>query len=171
MKILFLDKGWILLTEAYYNQKDYQKALYYIVKALKIDDYNTFYWRKYSDINIKLNSFEEGIKGLEKCIELNDCSLEIYTALSDVLVYVGDLNDAVKILFSAQKHYSDSSEIEYRLSGLCMTLFKKDDALNHLIKGMKINYGQHIIIKDLFPLVFQNPDVQKLLLNYKKATE
>ena len=52
-----------------------------------------------------------------------------------------------------------------------MTLFKKDDALNHLIKGMKINYGQHIIIKELFPLVFLNPDVQKLLLNYKKATE
>ena len=62
-------------------------------------------------------------------------------------------------------------EIEYRLSGLCMTLFKKGDALNHLIKGMKINYGQHIIIKELFPLVFLNPDVQKLLLNYKKATE
>ena len=167
----FLDKGWILLTEAYYNQKDYQKALYYIVKALKIDDYNAFYWRKYSDINIKLNSFKEAIKGLEKCLELNDCSLEIYTALSDVLVHVGDFNDAVKILFLAQKHYSDSSEIEYRLSGLCMTLFKKDDALNHLIKGMKINYGQHIIIKELFPLVFQNPDVQKLVLNYKKATD
>ena len=86
-------------------------------------------------------------------------------------MYVGDLNDAVKILFSAQKHYNDSSEIEYRLSGLYMTLFKKDDALNHLIKGMKINYGQHIIINELFPLVFQNPEIQKLVLNYKKATE
>ena len=52
-----------------------------------------------------------------------------------------------------------------------MTLFKKDDALNHLIKGMKINYGQHIIINELFPLVFQNPEIQKLVLNYKKATE
>ena len=52
-----------------------------------------------------------------------------------------------------------------------MTLFKKDDALNHLINGMKINYGQHIIIKELFPLVFQNPEIQKLVLNYKKATE
>ena len=51
----FLDKGWILLTEAFYEQKDYQKALYYISKAIKIDEYNTFYWRKYSDINIKLN--------------------------------------------------------------------------------------------------------------------
>ena len=142
-----------------------------LFRSLKIDDYNTFYWRKYSDINIKLNSFKEAIKGLEKCLELNDCSLEIYTALSDVLVHLGDFNDAVKILFSAQNHYSDSSEIEYRLSGLYMTLFKKDDALNHLIKGMKINYGQHIIINELFPLVFQNPEIQKLVLNYKKATE
>ena len=167
----FLDKGWILLTEAFYEQKDYQKALYYISKAIKIDEYNTFYWRKYSDINIKLNSFKEGVKGLEKCIELNDCSIEIYIALSDVLLLIGDFNDAVKVLVSAQETYKDAAEIEYRLSGLSLLLNNENKALTHLINGMELDYEQHIIMKDLFPIVFVNLKVQELLSNYKKAME
>ena len=157
----FLDKGWILLTEAFYEQKDYQKALYYISKAIKIDEYNTFYWRKYSDINIKLNSFKrQAVKGLEKCIELNDCSIEIYIALSDVLLLIGDFNDAVKVLVSAQETYKEAAEIEYRLSGLSLLLNNENKALTHLVNGMELDYDQHIIMKDLFPIVFVNLKVQ-----------
>ena len=167
----YLDKGWVLLTEAYYEQKDYQKALYYISKALKIDDSNAFYWRKYSDINIKLNCFEEGVKGLERCIELNDFSIEIYLALSDVFLYIGDFNDAIKVLVSAQKIHKKFAEIEFRISGLFFILNKENYGFTHLINGLKIDYGQHSIMQELFPIVSANLKVQELLLNYKKAME
>jgi hypothetical protein len=36
---------------------------------------------------------------------------------------------------------------------------------------MELDYEQHIIMKDLFPIVFVNLKVQELLSNYKKAME
>lgn len=166
-----LDKGWILLTEAYYTEKDYQKALYYISKAIKIDDSNALYWRKYSDINIKLDFYEEAIKGFENCLDLKDESIEIYIALSDVLLFIGEFNDAIKVLISAQKIYKDFAEIEYRISGLFFVLNKESYGRTHLIHGMKIDYDYHSIIQELFPIVYEDLEVRKLIANYKKATE
>ncbi len=166
-----LDKGWILLTNAFYSQGDYQKALYYITKALKIDESNALYWRKYSDINIKLSFYEEAIKGFESCLQLKDESIEIYVALADVLLFIGDFNDALNVLFRAQKYYKNFAEIEYRLSGLFFVLNKEHYGITHLINGMKIDYDYHSIVQELFPTVYDLPQVQKLLADYKKATE
>ncbi|MEQ6124727.1 tetratricopeptide repeat protein [Pseudotenacibaculum sp. MALMAid0570] len=166
-----LDKGWILLTDAFYSRGDYQKALYYISKALKIDENNALYWRKYSDINIKLSFYEEAIKGFENCLDLKDESIEIFVALADVLLFIGDFNDALKVLFRAQKLYKNFAEIEYRLSGLFFVLNKENHGVAHLISGMKIDYGYHTIIQELFPTVYDLSEVRKLLANYKKATE
>ena len=166
-----LDKGWILLTDAYYSQGDCQKALYYISKALKIDENNALYWRKYSDINIKLTFYEEAIKGFEACLELKDLSIEVYVALVDVLLFIGDFNDALNVLFNAQKIYKDFAEIEYRLAGLFFVLSKDNYGIAHLINGMKIDYDYHTIIEELFPTIYDRAEIQKLLSDYKKATE
>ena len=40
-----LDKGWLAITDFYFNNKDYEKALYYINKALNIDGDNPMYWK------------------------------------------------------------------------------------------------------------------------------
>ena len=166
-----LDKAWVLLTNLFYEQEDYQKALYYINKALKIDDDNTLYWRKYTDINLKLNFFEEAANGLQKCLELKDFELEVFVGLSDVLLFLGDFNDALKNLIEAQKTYKNFAEIEYRLAGLFIILGKEKYGMNHLINAMKVDFDYHVIIKELFPTVFDNLKVQKLLSDYKKATE
>ncbi len=166
-----LDKSWLLLTNLYYDQKEYQKAAYYIGKALKIDDANPMYWQKYSDIHLKLNFFEETVKGYKKCIELGDIDLEVFTALSDVQLFLGDFNDALKTVFDAQKIYKDFAELEYRLAGLFFILNKENYGRGHLINGMKIDYEYHIIIKELYPTVFDNVKIQQLLKNYKKAIE
>ena len=57
------------------------------------------------------------------------------------------------------------------MSGLFFILSKNNYGLDHLINGMKIDYDYHTIIKELFPSVFETEQVQKLLLDYKKATE
>ncbi|PQJ82425.1 tetratricopeptide repeat protein [Polaribacter glomeratus] len=166
-----LDRGWILLTDLYYNDQNYQKAAYYISKALKIDEDNASYWRKYSQIKLKLNFFEEAVIGFENCLELNDDSLEIYIGLTDVLCFLGEFEDAITVLLKAQKTYKKLAEIEYRLTGLFFVLNKEKYGLHHLIAGMKIDYDYHIVLKELYPSVFENKKVQKLIANYKKAME
>lgn len=166
-----LDKGWILLTNLYYNQENYEKASYYISKAIKIDEENTNYWRRYAEIKIKLNFFEEAVSGLERCLALKDNALEIYVALTDVLSFLGEFNQAITVLFNAQKIYKDFAEIEYRLAGLFFVLNKEKYGFNHLIAAMKIDYEYHIILNELFPTVYDSEKIQKLLKDYKKALE
>ena len=114
---------------------------------------------------------EEAIKGFETCLELQDEEIEIFVALADVQSFTGDFNDALNTLFKAQKLYKDFAEIEYRLAGLFLTLNKENYGITHLINGMKIDYDYHTVLKEVFPSVFDIEKVQKLLNDYKKATE
>ena len=166
-----LDRGWVLLTNLHYNEGNYQEASYYISKALKIDEDNSLYWRKYSEIKLKLNFFEEAVSGFDKCLILGDDALEIFIALTDVLSFLGEFNDAVAVLFKAQKSYKNSAEIEYRLAGLFFVLNKEKYGLNHLIAGIKIDYDYHVILKEIYPTVLDNKKVQKLLRDYKKTMD
>jgi tetratricopeptide (TPR) repeat protein len=166
-----LDKGWFLLTNLYYNDENYQKASYYISKALNIDEDNSLYWRKYSEIKLKLNFYEEAVTGFENCLALNDDAFEIFIGLTDVLSFLGEFEDAIKVLFKAQKIYKNVAEIEYRLAGIFFVLNKEKYGYHHLIAGMKIDYEYHVILKEIYPTVFENEKVQKLISNFKKATE
>jgi tetratricopeptide (TPR) repeat protein len=166
-----LDRGWILLTNLYYDDKNYQKASYYISKALKIDEANPVYWRRYAEINIKLNFFEEAVLGFENCLSLQDDAIEIYTGLTDILSFLGEFNDAISVLYNAQKTHKNFAEIEYRLAGLFFILNKENHGLDHLIAAMKADYEYHVILNELYPTVFENKKVQKLIVNFKKALE
>ncbi|WP_334055579.1 tetratricopeptide repeat protein [Polaribacter sp. P097] len=166
-----LDRGWILLTNLFYNEGNYEKASYYIAKALKIDENNTLYWRRYSEIKIKMNFYEEAVIGFEKCLELRDEAIEIYVSLADVQSFLGDFNDALTTLFQAQKIYKNFAEIEYRLAGLFFILNKNKYGFNHLIQGLQIDYDYHVILKELYPAVLEDDQIKSLLVNYKKALE
>ncbi len=166
-----LDRGWVLLANLYYNDANYEKASYYIFKAIKIDEDNAMYWHRYSEIKIKQNLYGEAVKGLERCLALHDDSIEIYISLTDVLSFLGRFNQAVTVLFNAQKIYKNFAEIEYRLAGLFFVLNKQNAGLNHLIVAMKIDYDYHTVLNELFPSVYQNPKVQKLFLDFKKALD
>jgi tetratricopeptide (TPR) repeat protein len=166
-----LDKGWILLTNIYFDQKNYQKAAYYLAKALKIDEDNALYWRRYAEINLKLSFYEEAVSGFGSCLRLGDTSPEIYMGLADVLSFLGEFNDALRVLLDAQKTYKYFAEVEYRLVGLFFLLNKEKYALTHLISAMKIDYEYHTILNELYPIVYENVKIQKLLSAYKKANE
>jgi tetratricopeptide (TPR) repeat protein len=164
-----LDKVWILLTNACYKDNDFQKALYYVNEAIQIDEGNALYWRVYGDINMKLNFYEEAVKAFYTCIELVDEEIEIYIALADILFFLGDFNDALKVVIKAKKNYREFAEIEFRLCGLFMILDKEEYSLTHLKNGLAINYESHLIVKELYPTVFENKRVQEILATYKKA--
>ena len=139
-----LDRAWILLTNLYFNDQNYEKASYFITKALKIDENNPIYWKRYSEIKLKLNFFEEAVNGLENCLDLGDEELENYIALADVLSFLGEYDKAITVIFKAQKKYKNFAEIEYRLSGLFFILNKAKYGLNHLIVAMQLDFEYHI---------------------------
>jgi tetratricopeptide (TPR) repeat protein len=166
-----LERGWLYLTNLYFDQKNYEKANYYISKALKIDEDNAMYWRHYSEIKLKLNFFEEAVTGFENCLSLKDDDINVFIALVDVLTFVGEFNDALGVLYTAQKIHKNFAEIEYRFAGLFFILNKKKYGKEHLINGMRIDYEYHTILEELHPTVYFNTTIQKLVSDFKKATE
>jgi len=158
-----LDKGWLALTDLYIKNKNYQKALFFINKAIHIDEKNHAYWIKYADINLKLNLFEEASRGFYKCLELEYFTLEVFVALTDVLHFLGDFEDAINILLRAKDFYEDFVEIEFRLAGLYILNQQESEGLLILEHSLSIDYDQHIIIKELYPSVLEIDSVRNLL--------
>lgn len=163
-----LDKAWILLSNVYFDQENYQKAAYYLSKALKIDEDNALYWRRYAEINLRLSFFKKAVIGFNSCLELGDTSPEIYMGLTDVLSFLGEFNEALKVMLKAQKTYQHFAELEYRFVGLFFLLDKEEYAFTHLINGMRIDYEYHMILSELYPTVYENEKIQKLLIDYKR---
>jgi tetratricopeptide (TPR) repeat protein len=71
-----LTQGWIAITD-YVRQKNYQ-ALFYVNKALAIDNQNRLYWKRYATINKKMDLFEEAEFGFRKSVEFGDHELDTW---------------------------------------------------------------------------------------------
>jgi len=162
-----LDKGWIAIANSCMMKKKYQNALYFVNKAIEIDEQNTLYWRKYAEINIKLSFYEETIKAFQQCLKLEDNDIIIWIGLCDTQSFIGDFEDALITLHKASVFYQNFAEIEYRLSGLYYKFKNWDKGKKHLQKALEIDFEYHTILKELFPEVFKLVEVQTVINNFK----
>ncbi len=163
-----LDKGWIAITDFYIRQKNYQKALYYVNKAIGIDGDNSLYWKRFAAVNSALHFFEEAEYGYRKAFECGDINLDTFTLWTDVLQYLGEFDTAIEILSEASNVLPDEYEIEYRLAGL---YFLMDDVTKgnlHLINGMKLEPKHLTLFQELFPVVWERTEVQNTISKFKK---
>lgn len=165
-----LDKGWIAITDFYFKKKNYNKALYYINKAINIDEENVLYWKRFAKINSRLNFFEEAERGYLKTIELGNYELETWIRRCDILINLGEYETAIQNLMQAIAFYPDSAEIEYRLAGLYFNLNEGDKGYFHLNNGLKIDSEYYIIIEELFPQIFSRKSVKEIINSYLKTS-
>jgi tetratricopeptide (TPR) repeat protein len=161
-----LDKGWNALTEYYIRQKNYQKALYYVNKAIGIDADNANYWRKYAHINQYLSFFEEAEVGYRKAFENGSIDLDIFLCWSDILYILGETDAAIELLFQGKDLYADECEILYRLVGLYFNTEKQFEAVSILNEAMLIDQKKSYILKELFPFVWESEVVQRVLKHF-----
>ena len=155
-----------LSRNVFVKNKNYHKALFYINKALGIDEENNLYWHKYAEINLKLNLFEEAAKAYYKCIGLHDDRLEVYLALADVLHFLGEYDEAIIVMLDARETYKEQTEINYRLGGLYFLAQKEDDGIYFFEKALKSDVDYLEIIKDIFPTIIDKKEVQLLIQKF-----
>jgi len=158
-----LDKGWIAITDFYVRQKNYQKALFYVNKALSIDNENRFYWKRYATINKEMNFFEEAEFGYRKAVEHGDYQLDTWLFWVDILQFLGEFDSAIQTLLQASEYFPEEYEVEYRMAGLYFMLDKPDKAKFHLSNGFRLNFKNHVILKDLFPVVWTRKILQNAI--------
>jgi tetratricopeptide (TPR) repeat protein len=102
------DRGWIEIAKFYFTTKDNLKALFYVNKAIDIDEQNPKYWLFYSKINKRLNYYEEAERGFKRTLEYGDNSVEIWIERGDILIQLGEI-EAAKINFkqALDKHHKN----------------------------------------------------------------
>lgn len=161
-----LDKGWIAITDFYLKKLDYQKALYFINKAIDIDDDNVLYWKRYAKINNRLKFYEEAERGYRRSLELGNYELETWITRCDILINLGEYNAAINNLMQAEEFYPDTAEIEYRFSGLYFMLNEGDKGYFHLKNGLKLDSEYYIIIEELFPTIFDRQSIKDIIKIY-----
>ncbi len=158
-----LDKGWIAITDFYVKEKNYQKALFYVNKALAIDNQNRIYWKKFATINRQIGFFEEAEFGYRKAVEFGDTSLETWLFWVDILQFLGEFDMAIETLLQSTEFFPENFEIEYRLAGLYYMLQKSVKGKFHLYNGLRLSHENHNIIEDLFPVVWLKKTVQNII--------
>ena len=163
-----LDKGWIAITDFYIREKNHQKALFYVNKALAIDDQNRGYWKRFATINKAINCIEEAEYGYRKAVENGDFELDTWLFWVENLQCLGEYDNAIQSLIQASEYYPEEYEIEYRLAGLYFTQKKDEKGLFHLANGLRLNYTNHTLIATLFPKIWEYPIVQKYILKFQK---
>jgi tetratricopeptide (TPR) repeat protein len=163
------DKGWIKIAHFYFSKKDDLKALFYVNKAIDIDDENISYWLFYSKTNHRLKYLEEAERGFKKTLELGGTSLDIWIQRGDILIELGEIEAAKYNFVQALEYYPDSEELEFRLSGLCFKLNDAKAGFTHLLNGLHINSEHIFIIEELFPDVYKSQNVIQFVESYKKS--
>ena len=158
-----LDKGWIAITKFHNSKGNYQRALYYINKAINIDSENMAYWKLYSQINQRLNFFEEAERGYKKTLELGNYELNTWLSRGDLLIKLGEPEAAIYNFEQAIEFYPENAEIEYRLAGLYFFLNETDKGTFYLKNGLRHNQEYAFIIEELFPKVSNKIVVKNLL--------
>lgn len=161
-----LGKGWTALTDFWVNEKNYLKALFYINKAIAIDENNPHFWKRYGNINKKMNFFEDAIIGYSKTIELGYMDLKCFLSWADILQYQGEFDTAISILNEALTFYPNNSHIEFRLVGLNYLIDEQTVAKIHLKNALKNKKSNFTILRELFPMIWSTKSFQKLIDKY-----
>lgn len=158
-----LDKGWIAITKFYNKQKNYQKALYYINKAININEENAVYWKLYAQINHRLNFLEEAERGYKRAIELGNYELSSWLERSDILIKLGETDAACLNLIQAAEFFPEEADIEFRLVGIYYSILETEKGSYHLKNALDFNAENLFIVEELFPLVYQSTTFKKAL--------
>jgi tetratricopeptide (TPR) repeat protein len=165
------DNGWMRITKFFIAKKDYQKALFYIQKAIDIDANSAAYWLLYATINERLALLEDAEIGYKKTIELGEYELSTWLSRGDILIKLGAY-DAAKLNFvQALEYHPKSEELEFRLSGVCLKLNNTEAGYAHLLTGLHINIEHVFILEELFPEVYQRKAVLQLIENFKNSSK
>ncbi len=158
-----LDKGWIAITNFYCKQGNYQKALYYINKALNIDSENVVYWKLYAQINKRLNFLEEAASGYKKTLQYGNYELDTWISCADVLIAIGEYRDAIFNLNQAQEFYPENAEITYRLAGLYFKVNDAEKGYFHLKNAFDLDQEYTFILDELFPKIANRKSIQNII--------
>ncbi len=165
-----LDKGWLAITEFYFNKGNAKKALYYINKALNIDAENPTYWKKSAKINTALKNYQQADFAYKQTVELGNYELDTWLKWADVACNTNDILSAIQILSQGREFYPDNARLPYKMAGLQLLANDSINARISLIDALKIDFGKLFLFEEEFPQFAETEWILNIIANIKKAS-
>ena len=116
-----------------------------------------------------MNFFEEAEFGYRKAVEFGDTALDTWLFWVDILQFLGEFDTAIQTLLQATEFYPEEFEVEYRLAGLYFMLGDDKKGKFHISNGLRLNFKNHTILEELFPVVWTRKMVQNAINKYKTS--
>lgn len=152
-QVLLIDNefedAWYSKAVILYEQGKYVDALYYLKKAINIDDDPDF-WSLSAIICRKLDFVEEAEKAFKKAIELDDSNPEVWIEYSKINFGHTKIYKTINILSEANELFEDNAEINFRLAAYLALINNFEAAKLHLEKALK----QDVSKLSAFRLIF-----------------
>ncbi|MCF8297499.1 MAG: tetratricopeptide repeat protein [Saprospiraceae bacterium] len=125
------------LAEIYHKMKDFDRSVFNIKKAIKLDEKNHWYKLLYADI-LQLNGkYEEAADVYSKVAKQFPENPDYQFNLAELYTYARKLNEALKIYDNIEQNYGVSEEVCLRKESIYLATNKTDKAIKELEKLIK----------------------------------
>lgn len=145
-----LDQAWYEIFEIYNNLANYDEALYYINKALEIDNDNINYLKKRAYLYVQLRQFEESIEDFRTLLELEYTNINNYLAFGELLMAIGEFEQAKDHITESIKKFR-RAEFFYQLSNCYFLLKDETNGKEYLTKAITLQPDLLDEMKERYP--------------------
>ncbi|MGE8514275.1 MAG: tetratricopeptide repeat protein, partial [Chryseobacterium culicis] len=121
------------------------EALYYAKEATQLNENNLDYQKRLAFLFIDSGKFEESLTCLKKLVDAEPSRFYNWYAYSEVLMLVGEYEDAVTVLNKALKNHH-RAELFYQLSNCFFNLKDQDKGMEALQKALDLDPS---LVKDM----------------------
>lgn len=136
-----------MMEQSYiYEEMGYMKeALHFAKEAVQLNDSNMDYQKRLAFLLIDAGNFEESLRCLKKLVDAEPNRFYNWYAYSEVLMLLGEYEEAVTILNIATKKHK-RAELFYQLSNCYFNLKNQEEGKNMLEIAVKID---PVILEDM----------------------
>jgi tetratricopeptide (TPR) repeat protein len=118
-----------MLGKIHYQNNNYEQALQFAQKALKLDSKNPYNYKLVSDIYEKQQNYPEAAKVLKRLIAEIPVGEDYYFELGDLYLFEKDYDEALKLLNKMENTFGKSPELNYKKQQIYLLMSKLDLAI------------------------------------------
>lgn len=158
------ERGWIGLVDIHIQKENYQKAQYYVRKALKANGDSIDLWKKSATIHHFLKLPDEVILAYQNMLDLGDFGWTTWVSCIDGWIGMEDFSKALEVANKAKSFFPDEAELDFRIAG-CHHRLNQIKEANYYFQNAKKKSEISPKIIQLFPEFKQTRLISKLLNN------
>jgi len=157
------------LSNAFYEQKQYDKALYHAQQVLRVVTDNPKVHHHLAQAYFMLDQLDEAILQWKEILRIKSDYPDAYSGLANIYVKKGQIDEAIGCFNEALRLKPDDAKVH---NDLALILVKKgliNEAIEHYNKALRIGGNSADVHNNLGSALMDKGEVKEAILHYRKA--